>query len=71
MLKPSSSQKLLAVRACKRMIAASPVTRVSNIAYRPNLDDVLSIPESSLEELVEMDVNDVGVPIREGYHSVY
>jgi methionyl-tRNA formyltransferase len=45
MLKPSSSQKLLAVRACNRRTAARTAIRPSNMAYRPNPDEGFLIAE--------------------------
>jgi sulfur relay (sulfurtransferase) complex TusBCD TusD component (DsrE family) len=60
---PSSSQKLLAVRACNRAIAARTVTKTSNIGCKPNLDDGFSIAECALDEPVETELNDVVVAI--------
>ena len=62
-LKPSSSQKLLAVRACNRAIAARTVTKTSNIGCKPNLDDGFAIAKCALEEPAESEFNEVVVAI--------
>ena len=62
-LRPSSSQKLFAVRACIRRNAARKVTKVSRIAYRAKLDDGLPVSEWGLEESVEKGLGKVTVAI--------
>jgi hypothetical protein len=60
-LRPSSSQKLLAARACIRRKAARSVTKASRIAYRAKLDGGLSIAGYALEESAEMGLSEVVV----------
>src|SRR5882672_6449696 len=62
-LRPSSSQKLFAVRACIRRKAARQVTKESRIAYRAKLDEGLPVSECGLEESVERELSEVIVAI--------
>ena len=62
MLIPSSSQKLLAVRACIRRMVAKMVTNAISTAYGPRLPDGLPVAECALEGS-EMMFNDAVVAI--------
>jgi hypothetical protein len=63
MLRPSSSQKLLAERAYSHRKAARAVTKATNIASRAMFDDGLSVTETASEESAEMEFNDAAVAI--------